>query len=175
MIRMLFCVAALSVCHLLAVMVALQAQADTPYEFVVTAGQPSGCADMEAVAYAPFAAMNACAATVPLRMEFAAGATNCAEVVFGVDGTGDGILSPGEERLLVGWDCGEWKLVDCRTQEEATAPGEIGEARRNPAATGGVRRSRTWDKKSCPTCGDALARFGSGSLNIYSEAYTGPF
>ena len=98
-------------------------------EFVVTAGQPSGCTDMEAVAYAPFAATNACAATVPLRMEFAAGATNCAEVVFGVDGNGDGILSPGEERLLVGWDCGEWKLVDCRTQEEATAPGEIGEAR----------------------------------------------
>ena len=97
--------------------------------FAAAAGQPSSCADMEAVAYAPFAATNAFAATVPLRMEFAAGATNCAEVVFGVDGNGDGVLSPGEERLLVGWDCGEWKLVDCRTQEEATGPGEIGEAR----------------------------------------------
>ena len=41
--------------------------ADTTYAFVVAAEQPSGCADMEAVAYAPFAATNACAATVPLR------------------------------------------------------------------------------------------------------------
>ena len=114
------------VCALCVTLIVPLASAD---EFVVTAGQPSSCADMEAVAYAPFAATNACAATVPLRMEFVAGATNCAEVVFGVDGNGDGILSPGEERLLVGWDYGEWKLVDCRTQEEATAPGEIGEAR----------------------------------------------
>ena len=114
------------VCALCVTLIVPLASAD---EFVVTAGQPSSCADMEAVAYAPFAATNACAATVPLRMEFVAGATNCAEVVFGVDGNGDGILSPGEERLLVGWDCGEWKLVDCRTQEEATALGEIGGTR----------------------------------------------
>ena len=103
--------------------------ADTAYEFVVAAGQPSSCADMETVAYAPFAATNACTATIPLRMVFAAGATNCAEVVFGADEDGDGVLSHEEERLLVGWDCGEWKLVDCRTQEEATALGEIGGTR----------------------------------------------
>ena len=36
-------------------------------EFAVAVGQPSSCADMEAVAYAPFAATNACAATIPLR------------------------------------------------------------------------------------------------------------
>ena len=41
-----------------------------------------------------------------------------------------------------------------------------------PAALG-VRARGTKGQATCPTCGDALARFGSGNLNIYSEAYTG--
>ena len=43
-----------------------------------------------------------------------------------------------------------------------------------PAAPSlGVRARGTKGQTSCPTCSDALARFGSGNLNIYSEAYTG--
>ena len=34
--------------------------------------------------------------------------SNNVQVVFGTDANGDGELSPEEERLAVGWDCGEW-------------------------------------------------------------------
>ena len=91
--------------------------------FAVSSMSQPGLADSEAVAYAPFAATNGCSEKIYLRMDFAAAAVNNAEVVFGVDADGDGVLSPDEERLLVGWDCGEWKLVDCRTLVEACAPG----------------------------------------------------
>ena len=65
------------------------------------------------------------------------------------------------------------RRIRYNAKDEQASEQTGGEARRNTAATGGVRRSRTWDKRSCPTCGDALARFGAGSLNLYSEAYTG--
>ena len=111
MIRMLVCVAALSAGHVLA------------DGFFAMSPSAAGRIDTEAVAYAPFAATNGCSEKVYLRMDFAAAAANNAEVVFGVDGNGDGVLSPDEERLLVGWDCGSWKLVDCRRQKEVASPG----------------------------------------------------
>jgi len=34
--------------------------------------------------------------------------SNNVQVAFGTDADSDGVLSPEEERLVVGWDCGEW-------------------------------------------------------------------
>ena len=82
-----------------------------------------GLADTEAVAYAPFAVTNGCSEKIYLRMDSAPAAANNAEVVFGIDADGDGVLSPDEERLLVGWDCGSWKFVDCQRQKEVSSPG----------------------------------------------------
>ncbi len=107
---MLVCVAALSACHVLAA------------GFFAMSPSAAGRIDTEAVAYAPFAATNGCSEKIYLRMDFAAAAANNAEVVFGVDADGDGVLSPDEERLLVGWDCGSWKLVDCQRQREVSSP-----------------------------------------------------
>ena len=90
--------------------------------FAVSSMPQPGLADSEAVAYASFASTNGCSEKIYLRMDFASAAANNAEVVFGVDADGDGVLSPDEERLLVGWDCGSWKLVDCRRQKEVSSP-----------------------------------------------------
>ncbi len=90
--------------------------------FMAASMPQPGLADTEAVAYAPFSATNGCSEKIYLRMDFAPAAANNAEVVFGVDADGDGVLSPDEERLLVGWDCGSWKLVDCQRQREVSSP-----------------------------------------------------
>ena len=38
------------------------------------------------------------------------------DVVFGRDADGDGILSRTEEAMTVGFDCGEWKVVNLVTR-----------------------------------------------------------
>ena len=42
------------------------------------------------------------------NLAFLATPSNNVQVSFGVDEDGDGRLSAHEERLVVGWDCGEW-------------------------------------------------------------------
>ena len=46
--------------------------------------------------------------------------------MFGRDADNDGILSRTEEALVVGYDCGEWKVVDYATGDETTCPGPSG-------------------------------------------------
>ena len=58
--------------------------------------------------------------TVNMRMKLNAQWNNNAEVIFGRDADNDGALSADEELLLVGWDCGSWKAVDCRDQTSMT-------------------------------------------------------
>ena len=38
--------------------------------------------------------------------------SNNVQVAFGRDMNADGVLSPDEERLVAGWDCGEWFALD---------------------------------------------------------------
>ena len=42
------------------------------------------------------------------ELDFNGTPSNNVQVAFGIDTDGDMILSPEEERLVVGWDCGEW-------------------------------------------------------------------
>ena len=44
-------------------------------------------------------------------LSFAPGASNNVEVAFGTDLDGDGILSPAERRMEVGWDRGAWFIL----------------------------------------------------------------
>ncbi len=61
-----------------------------------------------------------------ISMELDASPSNGVEVVFGCDADGDGILSRTEEALAVGYDCGEWKMVECATGAETTCAGTPG-------------------------------------------------
>ena len=80
----------------------------------------SAFADTEAVTNVAFAAERNRPTT--LRFDFNAAQNNNAEVVFGCDADGDGELSDDEERLCFGWDCGKWKLVDCRDLSAVSLP-----------------------------------------------------
>ena len=42
------------------------------------------------------------------ELDFNGTPSNNVQVAFGIDADGDMILSPEEERLVIGWDCGEW-------------------------------------------------------------------
>jgi hypothetical protein len=57
-----------------------------------------------------------------LRFDFNAEQDNNAEVIFGCDADGDGALSEDEERLCLGWECGRWRLVDCRDSRVVSLP-----------------------------------------------------
>ena len=59
-------------------------------------------------------------------LEFLSCESNNVEVAFGHDADHDGVLSRGEAGLLVGWDCGEWKVVDCATGDEMVEQGTEG-------------------------------------------------
>ena len=52
--------------------------------------------------------------------------SNGVEVVFGRDADGDGILSRTEETMAVGYDCGEWKVVNLVTGDKFTCDGASG-------------------------------------------------
>ena len=74
--------------------------------------------DSEAVTNLVFDASRPDARTFSLRLELDATPSNNVEVVFGRDTDGDGLLSRDEEALMVGWDCGRWKVVDCASGGE---------------------------------------------------------
>ena len=46
------------------------------------------------------------------ELAFDATPSNSVQAAFGVDRNADGVLSPGEEALVVGWDCGEWFMLN---------------------------------------------------------------
>ena len=82
--------------------------------------------DCEVVTNCVFEASRRDARIFSIHMEIDATPSNGVEVVFGRDVDNDGILSRMEEALVVGYDCGEWKVVDCLTGDEATCAGPSG-------------------------------------------------
>lgn len=98
--------------------VALFASFSASAELSVALGSSSTSVDTEAVTNVAFAVGNS--SVVNMRMLLNAQWNNNAEVIFGCDVDGDGALSAEEEMLLVGWDCGSWKAVDCRDQTSTT-------------------------------------------------------
>ena len=82
--------------------------------------------DCEVITNCVFDASRRDARIVSIRMEIDAAPSTGVEVVFGRDTDNDGILSRTEEALVVGYDCGEWKVVDCATGDETTCTGPSG-------------------------------------------------
>ena len=82
--------------------------------------------DCEVITNCVFDASRRDARIVSIRMEIDAAPSNGVEVVFGRDTDNDGILSRTEDALVVGYDCGEWKVVDCATGDETTCTGPSG-------------------------------------------------
>lgn len=80
---------------------------------IVTAG-PLGASpylDTEVVTNFPCASWRNHLKTFSVTLAFAATPSNNVQMAFGTDVDHDGALSPDEERLVVGWDCGEWFLA----------------------------------------------------------------
>lgn len=85
--------------------------------------------DTEVVTNFPFAATCRDARVFSFSLELDATPSNNVEIAFGRDADADGELSRQEETLLVGWDCGEWKVVDCATGNEVCEEGTCGRTR----------------------------------------------
>ena len=79
---------------------------------VTSALPPSAYADTEVSTNVPFTAWEEHQKRFEHRLSFEATPSNNVQVAFGTDADADGVLGPDEERLVVGWDCGEWFVLD---------------------------------------------------------------
>ena len=84
--------------------------------------------DCEVVTNCVFDASRQDAKEFAVRIELDATPSNGVEVVFGRDADGDGILSRTEEAMTIGFDCGEWKVVNLVTGDKFTCDGASGRA-----------------------------------------------
>ena len=84
--------------------------------------------DCEVVTNCVFDASRLDGRVFSIRIELDATPSNGVEVVFGSDVDGDGSLSRMEEAMAVGFDCGEWKVIECSTGEETLCAGASGHA-----------------------------------------------
>ncbi len=82
--------------------------------------------DTEVVTNAALPVVRADSRVFAFSLELDATESNNVEVAFGRDADNDGGLSRAETDLLVGWDCGEWKIVDCATGDETIEQGTEG-------------------------------------------------
>ena len=55
------------------------------------------------------------------ELSFPGTASNNVEIAFGADADGDGALSSDEIGFSVGWDCGEWFVMNAATDERVSA------------------------------------------------------
>ena len=94
----------------------------------VPAMPPPEYDDCEVVTNCVFDASRDDAKMFAVKIELDAVPSNGVEVVFGHDADGDGILSRTEETMAIGYDCGEWKVVNLLTGERFTCDGASGRA-----------------------------------------------
>ena len=79
---------------------------------------PAEYDDTEVVTNVALPAVRADSRVFSFSLELAATPSNNVSLVFGRDADMDGVLSRAEESLMIGWDCGVWKVMDCATGEE---------------------------------------------------------
>ena len=97
----------------LGIMSLLLASAGAWARTVVPASLPPAVhADTEVSTNVPFTAWEEHQKRFEHRLSFEATPSNNVQVAFGTDADADGVLGPDEERLVVGWDCGEWFVLD---------------------------------------------------------------
>ena len=87
---------------------------------------PAEYDDTEVVTNVALPSLRADSRIFAFRLELDATPSNNVSLVFGRDANEDGVLSRAEESLHVGWDCGEWKVVNCATGEEIAEQGAAG-------------------------------------------------
>ena len=92
---------------------------------------PSEYDDCEVVTNCEFDASRQDAKEFAIRIELDATPSNGVEVVFGRDADGDGILSRTEDTMSIGYDCGEWKVVNLVTGDTVSCAGTPGLAALN--------------------------------------------
>ena len=95
---------------------------------VVPSMPPPECDDCEVVTNCVFDASRGDAKEFAVRIELDATPSNGVEVVFGRDADGNGILSRTEEVTAIGYDCGEWKVVNLAAGDKFTCDGASGRA-----------------------------------------------
>ena len=93
---------------------------------VVPTMPPPEYDDCEVVTNCVFDASRDDAKVFAVRIGLDATPSNGVVVVFGRDTDGDGILSRLEETMTVGYDCGEWKVVNLVTGDKFSCAGESG-------------------------------------------------
>ena len=82
--------------------------------------------DCEVITNCVFDASRNDAKEFAVRIELEATPSNGVEVVFGRDANGDGLLSRAEETMSVGYDCGEWKVMNIVTGDKFSCSGTSG-------------------------------------------------
>ena len=82
--------------------------------------------DCEVVTNCVFDTSRGDAKMFALKIELDATSSNGVEVVFGRDADGDGLLSRTEETMSVGYDCGEWKVVNLVSGDKFSSAGTSG-------------------------------------------------
>ena len=93
---------------------------------VVPSMPPPEYDDCEVVTNCVFEASRCDAKAFSVQIELDATPTNGVSVVFGHDADGDGILSRLEETMAIGYDCGEWKVVNLVTGDKFIYAGTSG-------------------------------------------------
>ena len=82
--------------------------------------------DCEVITNCVFDASRNDAKEFAVRIELEATPSNGVEVVFGRDANDDGLLSRAEETMSVGYDCGEWKVMNIVTGDKFSCSGTSG-------------------------------------------------
>ena len=93
---------------------------------VVPSMPPSEYDDCEVVTNCVFDASRNDAKEFSVQIELDVTPSNGVSVVFGHDADGDGILSRQEETMSIGYDCGEWKIVNLVTGDKFSCAGMSG-------------------------------------------------
>ena len=93
---------------------------------IVPSMPPPEYDDCEGVTNCVFDASRHDAKVFSVQIELDATPSNGVAVVFGHDADGDGILSRQEETMTVGYDCGEWKVVNLVTGDRFSYAGTSG-------------------------------------------------
>ena len=94
--------------------------------FVVSSTLPPEYDDCEVVTNCVFDASRRDAKVFSVQIELDATPSNGVFVVFGHDANGDRILSRLEETMAIGYDCGEWKVVNFVTGDKFSYAGMSG-------------------------------------------------
>jgi len=118
--------------------------------------------DTEVVTNVALPAVSADSRVFSFRLELDATPSNNVSLVFGRDADGDGVLSRAEEAVLVGWDCGEWKVVDCAAGEERVEHGAPG------------RTSLDWRLVAVPGLSPRSLEASAGGVPVFAELCANP-